>query len=346
MKLWSSLLILTFGAVCSAASAHAVSCESAIQKVTDRAPRDLGSDHGAIWIEDVHRGPLLKTTWGKSTTTQSRFLVGSVSKTLTGLIGLRLIQKSELSLNQTIASSLPKNFEGSAWKSIQLHHLLSHTSGIPDYLDSLDIDYFLWEPRSFSQVMAAMGTKLNFQSGTALAYSNTNYYLAARLLEKKTKTPFSVLFENELIRPIGLTETGLAKKGGSYFGGTSIDFSNLVGAGSAYSSAEDLIDVLRAIDREDYLQKSSRRRLFTPNPSCHGAACDRYGIGFSLRYKDRIRNQPWFLHEGHLKSVSAIVAKIPTQGVNVVVLTDRGGINLERYTRGVLERLSDAGCFR
>ncbi|HSB55685.1 MAG TPA: serine hydrolase domain-containing protein, partial [Gemmatimonadales bacterium] len=98
---------------------------------------------------------------------------GSVGKQFTAALVVRLVQEGRLGLDDPIARWLPEG--PPEWRRITLRHLLTHTSGIPDYADST-LDY----RKDYTEdelIALAAGLPPAFEPGARWSYSNTGYVL-------------------------------------------------------------------------------------------------------------------------------------------------------------------------
>ena len=138
----------------------------------------LGTFSGAVLVS--HRGGvLIRTARGIAqresrapNTPETPFRVGSIGKTFTALAVMRLVEEGALSTSDPIARLVPELPGG---ERILLHHLLSNTSGLPDYLTLPALEPRLAERHSLIEVIGYVRQlPLLFEPGARLAYSNTN----------------------------------------------------------------------------------------------------------------------------------------------------------------------------
>ena len=138
-------------------------------------------------------------------TATMRYPVGSISKQFTAAGLLLLVEDGKMSLDDPVAKWFP---ELTRAKDITVRMLLSHTSG---YRDNWPEDYMLpsmLKPTSPLEVVKAWATKpLDFEPGTRWQYSNTNFMLAALILERVSGTSFWQLIETRLLAPAGMKST-------------------------------------------------------------------------------------------------------------------------------------------
>jgi CubicO group peptidase (beta-lactamase class C family) len=148
---------------------------------------------------------LANASWGIANTADTRFRIGSITKTFTAALVMLLAQEGRLSLDDSICRYVTPC--PAQWQVIKLRHLLSHTSGIitlPIKPDQLDV------PQSRSQMLGLFeSTPLAFAVGTRFQYSNSNYYLLGMALETVTGKPYGTVLRDRILSPLQLRDTGL-----------------------------------------------------------------------------------------------------------------------------------------
>ncbi|HRW95750.1 MAG TPA: serine hydrolase domain-containing protein, partial [Bacteroidales bacterium] len=188
---------------------------------------------------------------GKKASESSKYRIGSISKTFTSVLVMKAIEQGKLAPDQTIDAFFPS--VPNAGK-ITIRHLLSHRSGIHNFTD--DPDYLTWntEPRAESEMVALIAERgSDFEPGSGVRYSNSNFVLLTFILEKVFAAPYAELLRQFICEPLGLDNTymgGLIDPGKnecqSYrnLGGwtlmTQTHPSIPMGAGSVVSTPEDL----------------------------------------------------------------------------------------------------------
>jgi CubicO group peptidase (beta-lactamase class C family) len=135
----------------------------------------------------------------------TRYRIGSISKTFTTVLVFKSIEEKKLSLTETLDKYFPgiKNAP-----QITIAHLLAHRSGIHNFTN--DPDYLKWNTQKKSEAeMIDIITKggSDFQPDSKAAYSNSNFVLLTYILEKVNKKQFAALLNEKIIKPVGLTNT-------------------------------------------------------------------------------------------------------------------------------------------
>lgn len=135
-----------------------------------------------------------------------KYHIGSTTKMLTATMIFQLIEENKLKLNDILASYFPDipNAE-----NITIGHLLSHSSGLADYVVKQDTLYFwLKEPVSEKEIfdeIKRQGTL--FQPGDSVSYSNTGYYLLTKILEKEQGKKYKEILAENITDKLNLTDT-------------------------------------------------------------------------------------------------------------------------------------------
>ena len=155
----------------------------------------------------THAAGIANLNTGAPMTTDTRWVLGSITKVLVASMILRLVDQGRIDLDRRVVDYLPEfrlKVDGMA-EAILVRHLLDHTNGI-------DADT-LYPPREFgpravqSYVEALGSTGLLFEPGTFTHYSNPGYALAGRILERLEGVTFNEAIERDLYGPLGMTES-------------------------------------------------------------------------------------------------------------------------------------------
>jgi CubicO group peptidase (beta-lactamase class C family) len=145
---------------------------------------------------DARLKPEVKATAAMS------YPVGSISKQFTATCILLLQEDGKLSLDDTVSKWFPKLTRAN---EVTLRELLSHTSGYEDYAPQ---DYTIpaWmKPVDPAKVVAEWaGKPLDFDPGTQWQYSNTNFVLAALIVERASGIGYFDFLLHRVLRPLGL----------------------------------------------------------------------------------------------------------------------------------------------
>lgn len=204
-------------------------------------------------------------------TTATRYCVASISKPMTIVIALRLLEQKKLADGDTLDKWFP-DFPRA--KEITVEHLLRHQAGIPHRVTS-DIEESV--PRTAAEMVVLASRKdLLFTPGSQTAYSSAGYSVLTRVLELASGKSYEELLQEFVLAPARATQTvhpsprkpipGRAPSHVRTAKGpvpaSLKDLSFLVGAGSLYSTPRDLFLVLEALLAGAYGQEA--KQLLAP----------------------------------------------------------------------------------
>jgi D-alanyl-D-alanine carboxypeptidase len=132
-------------------------------------------------------------------TPQSRFAIGSITKSMTALALMQLYDARALALDGPVRAYLPWFSIDSGGKPILVHQLLSQTAGIPD-------DYSL-ENGYLYDLTALRGANVLFEPGTSWSYSNDGYATAGAILARLDRRAWSASLQARVFDPIGMHDS-------------------------------------------------------------------------------------------------------------------------------------------
>lgn len=128
--------------------------------------------------------------------------IGSIAKSVTGLLASRLIAEGRLDPNSTLSDWFEAVPADKA--NITLHQLMTHSAGFPPAIGD---DHAEIGRQTF--VRQALAADLQFEPGTAYAYSNVGFSLTAAIIERASGEPFEAHLRS-VLEPLGLNDTGYA----------------------------------------------------------------------------------------------------------------------------------------
>ena len=134
-------------------------------------------------------------------TDQTMFQSGSLGKQFTAAAVMLQVEDGKLALTDPINKFFANAPD--AWRAITVRHLLTHTSGIPDYNDG-QLDY----RKDYSEdelVTFATGLPLDFTPGAEWKYSNTGYILLGAIIRKVSGSFYGDVLRDRVFKPLGMT---------------------------------------------------------------------------------------------------------------------------------------------
>ncbi|MFF8957838.1 serine hydrolase domain-containing protein [Streptomyces sp. NPDC014894] len=149
---------------------------------------------------------------GAGVPVDGRVRIASNSKSFLATVVLQLVAEGRISLDSPVETHLPGLLRGDGvdGREITIRRLLQHTSGLPNYTDHLDPDWFASrnvyrEPRELLDL--ALEHPAVFRPGARWGYSNTNYVVAGLIVQKVTGRPVREEITRRIIEPLGLRRT-------------------------------------------------------------------------------------------------------------------------------------------
>jgi D-alanyl-D-alanine carboxypeptidase len=257
---------------------------------------------------------------GTAVVPEDRFQIGSITKTFVATTVLQLAEEGKLSLDDTLDDWLPSAVTDSIpnHERITIRQLLSHTSGVADYLDALFLQaqtnpaVFLrdWQPEEL--IALTEGQTPDFEPGESWQYSNTNYILLGAIVEAATNSNVASEIRSRIIEPLELDDTFFAQEeeipGGFVNGYWDFDgdgeLNDVTGAnmswawttGAMVSNPQDLVSFIKALLVDGKLLESdSLEQMLTFVKPIASDNYSAYGLGIgSLESPGRL----WYGHRG------------------------------------------------
>ncbi len=171
-----------------------------------------------ISIAVLHRGNVVyKNSHGLANlehkvpvTPESPFKIASLTKPITAIATIQLMEKKVISLDKPVSQyldNLPKE-----WNLITVRQLLGHTSGLADYFQSPDWSWRnSWRLDLSHEEFIKMNEKspMLFKPGEKMQYCNTNYYLLGMLIEKVTGKSYAEYLADNIFKPLAMANSRL-----------------------------------------------------------------------------------------------------------------------------------------
>jgi CubicO group peptidase (beta-lactamase class C family) len=260
------------------------------------------------------------------------YALGSISKQFAAASVLLLQQDGKLSLSDPVSRYIPGLTEGD---KVTIRELLSHTSGYQDFWPQDYVPPAMERPATPQQILDHWAKQpLDFQPGTRWQYSNTNFVIAALIVQKVSGTPFYQFVHDRIltplhiasavdfdargpnsIQPIGYMRYGL----GPLRPATPTGAGWMFGAGELAMTATDLAKWDIAMIDQSFLRPASYQSLEQTVLLASGASSG-YGLGVDVAMDNGHRS---IAHSGEVAGFTAQNVVYPDDSVAVVVLTNQ-----------------------
>ena len=227
--------------------------------------------------------------WEIPNTPTTKFRLGSITKQFTATLVLRLQEQKKLTVQDPICTYVAPCPD--LWKPVTIHHLLTHTSGIPSYTGLPDYQKTMMMPRTIEQMVAVFrDLPLEFAPGEKFKYNNSGYFLLGVIIEKVAGKKYEDALRDEIFTPLGMKDTGYdwsepllprraagyTRRGDTWVNAKFLDMQQPYSAGSLYSTVEDLLKWDQALYTDRVLPEPARTAMFTPFK-------DNYAYGWAIQ---------------------------------------------------------------
>ncbi len=283
---------------------------------------------------------------GTVPTEHTLFRIGSLTKQFTAAAVLTLVEKGKIAVTDPIEKYVPE--APPSWRDITIHHLLTHTSGIPSYTSNAEFMKERDRPHTQAQMLAKLHDRpLDFEPpGSRFAYSNSGYFLLGVVIQRASGTPYEAYLREHVLGPAGMSHTAIedAPGGPGVALGYTVDEADSVvpahaadmsipfAAGALRSSASDLAAWDRALAGTSVLTEASRTRMFTAFKSDYA-----YGVNRSTFAGHDVTS-----HTGAIDGFTSYLARALDERVTVIALSNNdrfeakqiGGVAFEMALTG------------
>ena len=301
---------------------------------------DRGSFSGAVLVSRAgkvlfeHAYGMADAQSGTGNTLHTRFRIGSITKTFTAIIVMQLEGEHRLTLADSVCSYIQECPPG--WAAITLHHLLSHTSGIYNLTRTKPggqpLEQLLASPTTQAKVFARfIHEPLGFTPGAKFEYSNSNYWLLSRVIEKVTGLSYEQVLQQRIFNPADMQDSGFThdwsttphaaigywvSRQGKLERAPVVDGSWLAGDGGIYSTVLDLEKFSDALDSGILVPRATLERMRRPVTA-------EYGYGWSTpRISKLTVNRQQVGHGGSLPGFVSQFQRFEAEKLTVIVLSN------------------------
>ncbi|MBJ7438840.1 MAG: beta-lactamase family protein, partial [Sphingopyxis sp.] len=273
---------------------------------------------------------------GAANTSDTTYPLGSVVKQFTAVAILQLQEQGKLKVGDPICRYLETCPQ--SWQGITLHHLLTHTSGIPNFtgLPGWDEKLAMLSYTRSELVALFRDLPLDFAPGEKFDYSNSGYALLGVIIERVSGQRYDDYLEEKIFKPVGMTRTyggetralvpgratGYYSVGTDFISARLVSPTSHLGTSGVYSTVSDLLLWDKALTADRLISRASRDAMFTPEKNSYG-----YGWFVGERH-----GRPTQFHSGSDNGFSTNITRFPADGLTVIVLsnsdrTNAGGVS-------------------
>lgn len=293
-------------------------------------------------------------------TTESMFELASVSKPITAMGIIRLQQLGKLQWEDPVSRWLPEL----PYPGITVRHLLTHTSGLPDYMELFAKE---WNPAQYAtnedvlHMLAAHRPDSLFAPNDSWMYSNTGYIMLAILIERISGRSYADFLSEQIFQPLGMTRTRVYNRRvdpgpvpedyawgyvyrldrGGYVLPDEVPELNYVhyldglqGDGMVNSTVGDLLRLDRALYDDGFMAPQLREVMFAPVVLNNGETYD-YGFGWLIEHHKRLGHIMY--HSGGWPGYATLFKRYVDHDVTLILL--QNGERDFAYTQQLIQSI-------
>lgn len=232
---------------------------------------------------------------------ETRFGIASGCKLFTAIAICQLVEKGRLTFNTKLKDCLDIEFPSFS-EEITIHHLLTHTSGIPDYFDEDVMDDFeeLWIKRPMYHIRSLkdflpmfQDEQMKFSPGESFHYNNAGYILLGLIVAQASGMEFTEYVQENIFKKAGMKNSG-------YFSFDALPANTALGYidlpdgswktniyslpvkggsdGGAYVTVEDMTKLWKALFGQLLLSEETLNKLLTPHAQVNESGYYGYGV--------------------------------------------------------------------
>lgn len=218
-------------------------------------------------------------------TAASKFKICSITKTFTATIILQLMEEGKIELTKTIGTYLPE-YSGEAKDKVNIHQLLTYSSGIENIDQSSEAMYALQQPID-TIIKKYCSGKLVTEPGKQMNYKNADYIILGKIIEKVTGKSYETILSERILQPLkmsnsgylhnkdivqGLVATYLTDSTRKFYNDDPYWIENFYASGSMYATPQDLLKFDQALFTNKLLKKETLQLMTTSYPELWGVA--------------------------------------------------------------------------
>ncbi len=272
---------------------------------------------------------------------ETKFRLASISKPITALLVLKLVENDLLALDGTVSDYLPE-FEDHQYSEITLKHLLSHQSGVRHYKSTIGAISFKHYQSCTEALAKFKNDPLEFDPGQGYLYTTYGYTILGAIIERVVGKSFMNVMEEEIFAPLGMTHTSIEEGRVNYENKASLylkyenkflkapktNLSVKYPGGGIQSTAEDMLKFGQAILNQAFIDSTLFKLMISPARSPISGHMS-YGLGWQI-YDDEVHGRV-IQHGGSQSGASTFLRVFIDQKIVVVCLANNFNSDDEVY---------------
>lgn len=321
------------------------------QKIDDllRAYQAVHSFSGAVMLASQGK-PLVSKSYGLANrewhipvSSSTRFRIGSLTKAFTSMLVMQLRERGKVKLDDSVCLYVTRCPD--TWQPVTIHHLLTHTSGIPTYTGLPAWRAKNMVPLTIDQMLDYIrDLPLQWTPGDKFAYNNSGYFLLGVVIEKATGKKYEEALQDQILTPLGMKDTGYdwpraiipnrasgyALRAGVVENADALDMQQPYAAGSMYSTVDDLLKWDQALYTDTLLPAAARKIMWTPVLSGYA-----YGWSIAPSNSKVFGGHPTIMHTGGINGFASIIGRLPDINLTIIVLSNLASTPTPRIVQDI-----------
>jgi CubicO group peptidase (beta-lactamase class C family) len=275
----------------------------------------------------------------------TQFRIGSLTKTFTSLLIQQLVEEQKLALNDPIGKFIPDYIH----KNVSIEQLLTHTSGIPNYLGNNEYlaQIMTREMTLKDIILKCCSDSLEFKSGDGFRYTNSGYLILAAVIETITHKTYGQVLNEKIFQPLRMNSSGFAldsinSKGYWYDKPEpAYKIKNTAGAGGIVSTTQDLLKWDEALYTDQLLPKEKIKGSFEPKAEyTDWDAYYGYGWMIDRKFFKQSKEHKIIYHPGTDFGYYSMFVRQPDKNNLIILLNNSGDFPRFDITDLILEEIN------
>lgn len=301
---------------------------------------------------------------------RTNFRLASVTKQFTAAAIMLLVHDGKLRYTDRLTDIFPE-FPPYG-QAITIRHLLTHTSGLPDYEELMERGNGGWtaaHPITDAEALQLLERERSpkFSPGSSWSYSNSGYVVLGLIISKIAGEPFGDFLRRRIFHPLGMNHTlvfiagentvqrrayGHVRREGHFVESDQSATSSTLGDGGVYSNVHDLAKWDAALERHSLMSASEMADALTPVKLADGSETRwpiapsednlapgkpvQYGFGWFL---DPYRGRARMWHSGTTQGFRTVIERFTSERLTVIVLCNRTDLDAPRLALRAADEL-------
>jgi D-alanyl-D-alanine carboxypeptidase len=292
---------------------------------------------------------LADRTFDVPATNETRYRIASITKAFTAALVLQLVEQGRLDLRAPIKTYLP-TYAGEGADRVTLHHLLNHTSGLPNvdtvksYEEAVRNGLELYQrPWTTDEIVSRYCSgMLAYEPGQVFDYNNGDYMILGKVIERVTGRTYDQVLGERILLPLGMSGSGMLSQreivkglASTYYqpqttkvliNDLPVYIENWYAAGAMYSTTSDLLRFSTALFGAKLLKPESLTLMLKPG-------LDNYGYGIWVPNLEiggrhfRAAQRP-----GSVMGANGVLLRLLDEGLTIIVLGNTNRTNIDGFS--------------